>query len=655
VVIDAVLVDGQGRPVTGAGPGDFNVTIDGRSRTVLSVAHVFRGPGAAAAADAARAALPPGATASAEPSRTVLIAIDEASIGRGEESSAVTVAARLIDRFGPDDRVTLVPLPLKLSRVSLTTDRAELAASLRQVVGRAERSDAATSAASAANAQETTGREDRPPTRGERERGDVQEDAQPKLPVGPIAGGAGIGEPDLAAAGNGTIPGLRELVRSVGGLAGPKTVVLLSRGLTSEVRSSEISGLTAVAAAARASVYVLRLQPPGWQEAQLQTAGLGTVATDSGGTLLVAGRRPEDALARLSAELSVLHALTIEAVESDRDGRAHRLEVTSRRRGTVARARRQFVARDEPAEPAATWQAAPAPPPAARTSPAPATTDPARTEVKPGPAVSDPELAVVLARVLEYLTNYERVIASVVAEERYEQTVQPLLRAPGQVASTLSPIRRRREMRSDFLMVKSGESEGWLPFRDVFEVDGAPVRDREERLQKLFLEHPATAVDEARRITDESARYNIGSVQRNVNLPTLPLLFLRPIYRARFTVKRGGTDTVDGLRTWRLDFVEVARPTIIRGREKNDVPVSGSYWVDPASGRIVKTLVKSHVSMIDMQTTVVYRPNDMLGMWMPAEMSESYTRNIEVIEARAVYSNFRRFQVLTDQQLKIPK
>jgi hypothetical protein len=45
----------------------------------------------------------------------------------------------------------------------------------------------------------------------------------------------------------------------------------------------------------------------------------------------------------------------------------------------------------------------------------------------------------------------------------------------------------------------------------------------------------------------------------------------------------------------------------------------------------------------------------MLGMWMPAEMSESYTRNIEVIEARAVYSNFRRFQVLTDQQLKIPK
>mgnify|MGYP003694380831 CR=1 FL=1 len=48
----------------------------------------------------------------------------------------------------------------------------------------------------------------------------------------------------------------------------------------------------------------------------------------------------------------------------------------------------------------------------------------------------------------------------------------------------LSPVRpasRHRELKSDFLLVKVGPLE-WLPFRDVYEVDGTPIRDREGRL-----------------------------------------------------------------------------------------------------------------------------------------------------------------------------
>ena len=33
---------------------------------------------------------------------------------------------------------------------------------------------------------------------------------------------------------------------------------------------------------------------------------------------------------------------------------------------------------------------------------------------------------------------------------------------------------------------------------------------------------------------DESARYNIGNVERNINMPTLPLALLTPAHRARF-------------------------------------------------------------------------------------------------------------------------
>ena len=118
-----------------------------------------------------------------------------------------------------------------------------------------------------------------------------------------------------------------------------------------------------------------------------------------------------------------------------------------------------------------------------------------------------------------------------VSEERYEQTIR---RAPG--ANTTSVQRGasgpvQTVLVSDFLLVQV-PGEGWLPFRDVFERDGKKVRDREERLAKLFLKGGSrTPFDQARAIMNESARYNIGNVERNINMPTLVLPFLTPLHR----------------------------------------------------------------------------------------------------------------------------
>ena len=54
---------------------------------------------------------------------------------------------------------------------------------------------------------------------------------------------------------------------------------------------------------------------------------------------------------------------------------------------------------------------------------------------------------------------------------------------------------RHRALRSDFLLVKSPETDALVPFRDVIEVDGVQVRDREARLAKLFLNATPTSVD----------------------------------------------------------------------------------------------------------------------------------------------------------------
>ncbi len=48
--------------------------------------------------------------------------------------------------------------------------------------------------------------------------------------------------------------------------------------------------------------------------------------------------------------------------------------------------------------------------------------------------------------------------------------------------------RQKRDLKSDVLIVRGPAGERWMQFRDVFEVDGKPIRDRAERLAKLFLE-----------------------------------------------------------------------------------------------------------------------------------------------------------------------
>ena len=68
--------------------------------------------------------------------------------------------------------------------------------------------------------------------------------------------------------------------------------------------------------------------------------------------------------------------------------------------------------------------------------------------------------------------------------------------------------------------------QGWTPFRDVFEADGRAVRDRQDRLTSLFLSGTtAGAIEQARRIMDEGSRYNIGGGTRNINVPTLALMY----------------------------------------------------------------------------------------------------------------------------------
>lgn len=204
---------------------------------------------------------------------------------------------------------------------------------------------------------------------------------------------------------------------------------------------------------------------------------------------------------------------------------------------------------------------------------------------------------------------------------------------------------------SDFLLVQV-PGEGWLPFRDVFERDGKQVRDRQERLSSLFLNNSSrSAFDQARAIMNESARYNIGNVSRNINVPTLALPFLLAENHKRFSFKAGKKDEDEPGTV--IEYKETARPTFISTTNGRDLPVSGRYWLDERDGTVLKTELHAIDTSVEAHIIVTYEPDAATGMRVPVRMEERYRRGRDPLEVRGVatYSRFRRFQVNTSEEI----
>jgi hypothetical protein len=179
-----------------------------------------------------------------------------------------------------------------------------------------------------------------------------------------------------------------------------------------------------------------------------------------------------------------------------------------------------------------------------------------------------------------------------------------------------------------------------------------PVRERSDRLLKLFVESPADAYNQALRIREESSRHNIGSGTRDTNVPTFALQFLSDELRGGFTFKLKGREGLNDLETVVVEYLETSSPTVIVGRQNEDVPSRGRFWIDPTDGRIVRTLLETRPNGGVNTLDVVYRHEPRLGILVPSQMDERRNAGAEVVEGRATYTNFRRFRVDTTMEIK---
>jgi hypothetical protein len=273
-----------------------------------------------------------------------------------------------------------------------------------------------------------------------------------------------------------------------------------------------------------------------------------------------------------------------------------------------------------------------------------------------------PELDQLLTRATWYVLDFIDKLSNVVSEEHYTQDSNVMLmtvpipglggRGGGGASSVPRTSARHRELKADFLIVKTN-GDGWQPFRDVFEVDHIPIRDREQRLAKLFLDNkPGADTDErAKAISDESSRYNLGGVQRTINNPVFALIFLQPDVREHFRFTLGKADRRMGDNVRVVEYVEEMRPTIIVGLPGQDMPAFGRFWIESDTGRVVKAELRVEQRGIKANLTTEFRADERLGIDVPSEMREDYDLDNSRVVGRMSYTRFRRFEVKSTEEL----
>jgi hypothetical protein len=302
----------------------------------------------------------------------------------------------------------------------------------------------------------------------------------------------------------------------------------------------------------------------------------------------------------------------------------------------------------------------------------------------------DAPLDPVLVKLGQYVASYGEKASVLVAVEKYTQSV----------TTAQGTAMRPRHLVAEFAIVKA--DGGWVGFRDVVQVNNQKVTERRDRLLTLFASS-AVGTSEIARIANESARYNLGPVQTNLNVPTTALFFFQPENLHRFAFTRNGTKSVDGVETMEFGFKETAVPTLVMKRDGTNVPVEGTLWISGSDGAVVRSRLRLRGFADTITTTlqgapaarpavnpntptggrgraamedpidvreirsaadidVTYARHAVTGLWLPSKMTEHYEGAIKIDSrppfqgmstTRASYSDYKQFG--TGGRIRIPK
>jgi VWFA-related protein len=654
VEVDVRVTDRDGQPVTGLTADDFELREDGRVQAITSVNFVGLEPSRTVSADAA-----PSTSIRLQPDlegRVYVLVLDDLHVDAPSSARVVSLASEFLQRVMPADRVTVRFTGGGAGLAGWSNRASELLPAVRRFVGRKLPAAALEESERRSRARELstwTSTADR----YARER---------------------------AMNARAAMSTLREAAASLAGVRGRrKAILFFSEGIDYDItdaigridQGTDADTIVAamqqaMAAANQTNASFYSIDPRGAvlnasdiagtgsldreatralrEEMVMSHASLREVADTTGGFAAVNMNDLRGFFDRVVADNDAYYMLSY-APPGGRKAGFRKIEVRVKKRGLRVRARPGYLST---APPAVTIAEAPPPGPAA------ATTAATPVEAEPADPVPDADLATVLARTARYVETYQQNLAGIVAEERYQQNVVNMagpMRTRGAIATT-----PQRDLRSDLLLVRPAGEESWMQFRDVFEVDGRAIRDRDERLYRLFVEPTPSSHRQAEILQAESARYNLGPLTRTINVPMMALAIADAARQPSFRFKRVKTDPRDlaerdsGAEVWAIEYRETGKGTMIRGAANRDLPSRGRLWVEGATGRVLRTELISDDVQVKAEITVNYRAQAGLDLLAPVEMREDYALpqlGIRIV-GRATYSRFRRFTVSTSEKPK---
>lgn len=279
---------------------------------------------------------------------------------------------------------------------------------------------------------------------------------------------------------------------------------------------------------------------------------------------------------------------------------------------------------------------------------------PATTE-KAQPARPLPPVVVAAMR---HAAVFAAQAATLLADEHYVQEVKTRPSSASLASmsrtSTAGITIEKRVLDSEVALIHVVDGELWLLARDIQRVNGKPLPDG-QRIPLPAL-HPTSTPDALKKfqeIAAQGARFNIGAIERNLNVPTLALWLLTPAIGQRLAFVAAEHDTVNGKQCDVIGFREVGEPYLFvaDGQPK---PVSGRFWIDRAQSAVVKTELilegrSSARSTTRAQVTVSYALDLALQAWVPMSMIERYDGDTTpgFVTGTSTYSNYRQFSVST--------
>ncbi len=359
VVVDVVVTDGAGVPVTGLTPADFEVSEDGRAQAVVSFDEIGAPEPAAAPEQTLVAPSESAPAVPSRPSRLHVVALDDVNLTPCKMSRAKAAVAAFLQALPPADRVLLVPTSSGEGKLSNSAEsREDLVGMLRDLPAR-YLPDLSPDRMSDYEAMMVYVLRDREMEERVRQRISVR--AASGLSVAAIAGNTWMRAESRIRT---TLRTLDRVIGTVAAEKGRKSIVLVSEGFVLAPRSDDFRALTQAAMRANAVFYFLdaRQMVLGASEYPVDsnslgsnqvaialadqagdTAGAEALAEDTGGFSIRNSNDLAGGLRRIAAESRAYYLVGYDPAKEP-DGKYRKIKVRVKRKDVRVRARKGYYA-----------------------------------------------------------------------------------------------------------------------------------------------------------------------------------------------------------------------------------------------------------------------------------------------------------------------